>query len=153
MAGRYDAVVVGGGHNGLVTAAYLAKMGWRVVVLESRHKTGGAADTSSPFPDLPGVKVTTLSYVMSLMPPSLIRDLKLEQLGYKVTAMSGAYAPQPGGGGLRYHDDFAGITESFSKFSKHDAAAWPEWRAWIARSADFTLEKLKEALKRSSEIH
>ena len=144
MAGRYDAVVVGGGHNGLVTAAYLAKMGSRVVVLESRGKTGGAADTSSPFPNLPDVKVATLSYVMSLMPPSLIRDLKLEQFGYKVTAMSGAYAPQPGGGGLRYGLDNAGLAESFSKFSKRDAAAWPEWKAWIARSADFLGPMLME---------
>src|SRR5439155_4016612 len=77
----YDAVIVGGGHNGLVAAAYLAKIGARVVVLEARHKTGGAADTSSPFPELPDVKVTTLSYVMSLMPPSLVRDLRLESYG------------------------------------------------------------------------
>src|SRR5207249_330516 len=72
-ANTFDAIVVGGGHNGLVAAAYLAKRGARVVVLEARHKTGGAADTSSPFPDLPDVKVTTLSYVMSLMPPSIVR--------------------------------------------------------------------------------
>jgi len=85
QANRYDAIVVGGGHNGLITAAYLAKFGADVVVLEARHKTGGAADTMEPWPDeLPGVKVTTLSYVMSLMPPTIQRDLQLERFGYKV---------------------------------------------------------------------
>ena len=73
-ADRYDVIVGGGGHNGLVAAAYLAKVGAKFVVLESRHTTGGAADTSSPFPEHPDVKVTTLSYVMSLMPPSIARD-------------------------------------------------------------------------------
>jgi len=73
-ADRYDVIVGGGGHNGLVAAAYLAKVGAKFVVLESRHTTGGAADTSSPFPEHPDVKVTTLSYVMSLMPPSIVRD-------------------------------------------------------------------------------
>src|ERR1044072_3229682 len=102
QANRYDAIVIGGGgqrgagggapppprppaafgvggaHNGLVPPPSLAKHGARTVVLEKRHKTGGAADTSEPWPDeLPGVHVTTLSYVMSLMPPSIPRDLQL----------------------------------------------------------------------------
>ncbi len=68
QANRYDAIVIGGGHNGLIAGAYLAKYGARTVVLEARHKTGGAADTMSPWPEAPDIKVTTLSYVMSLMP-------------------------------------------------------------------------------------
>ena len=72
-------IIVGGGHNGLVAAAYLAKIGARVVVLESRHKTGGAADTSSPFPEYPDIKVTTLSYVMSLMPDRIARATRRRQ--------------------------------------------------------------------------
>ena len=80
---RYDAIVIGGGHNGLVAAAYLAKKGARTVVLEARHKTGGAADTMSPWPEAPEFKVTTLSYVMSLMPDTILRDLELARHGYR----------------------------------------------------------------------
>ena len=72
-ANRYDAIVIGGGHNGLVSAAYLARAGARTLVLESRHKTGGAATTESPWPDAPEFKVTRLSYVMSLLPPTVMR--------------------------------------------------------------------------------
>ena len=138
MPGTYDVVVVGGGHNGLVAAAYLSKLGARVVVLEARHKTGGATDTSSPFPDLPDVKVTTLSYVMSLMPPTLIQDLRLEDFGYKVVPMAGSYAPQPGSGGIR-DDEGKGnrFRETVAQFSKKDVEVYEDWAAWIARSAGF----------------
>ena len=83
-ANTYDAIVVGGGHNGLIAAAYLARAGARTVCLEARHKIGGAADTSAPWDDHPELKVTTYSYVMSLMPPRILKDLSLERHGYKV---------------------------------------------------------------------
>ena len=70
MTATYDAIVVGGGHNGLVAAAYLARSGARTVVLEGRYKTGGAATTEAPWPDAPEFSVTRLPYVMSLMPPT-----------------------------------------------------------------------------------
>src|ERR1700674_1646919 len=84
QASDYDAIIVGGGHNGLVAAAYLARSGARTLVLEARQKTGGAATTEAPWPDAPEFKVTRLSYVASLMPSSIIQDLNLKRHGYKV---------------------------------------------------------------------
>lgn len=72
MTNTYDAIVIGGGHNGLVAGAYLARAGAKTVVLEARHKTGGAASTDAPWPEAPEFKVTTYSYVMSLMPDRII---------------------------------------------------------------------------------
>jgi phytoene dehydrogenase-like protein len=134
-ANTYDAIVVGGGHNGLVAAAYIARMGASVLVLEAREKTGGAADTSSPFPDHPDVKVTTLSYVMSLMPPTIVRDLRLESFGYRVYPMGATYAPQPGGAAIRMTDNADELRDRLARFSKRDADAYPEWSEWIERNA------------------
>ena len=97
MSSSYDAIVVGGGHNGLVAAAYLARSGARTVVLESRSTTGGAATTEAPWPEAPDIKVTRLSYVMSLMPPTIIEDLALNRHGYKVHPMGPYYQAYPGG--------------------------------------------------------
>jgi phytoene dehydrogenase-like protein len=137
QANRYDAIVIGGGHNGLVAAAYLAKHGARTVVLEKRHKTGGAADTSQPWPDeLPGVKVNTLSYTMSLMPPSLRRDLQLERFGFKLLPLGQGYLPMPGGGSIVQSDDDAKTYASIARLSKRDADAYGPFYAWIGRIAD-----------------
>src|SRR4029453_7537358 len=136
-ANRYDAIVIGGGHNGLIAAAYLAKLGARTVVLEKRHKTGGAADTMEPWADeLPGVKVTTLSYVMSLMPPSIQRDLQLERFGYKIYPQGMGYLPVPGGGSIIQADDPERTRASVARFSKKDADAYFAFEEWIGRIAD-----------------
>src|SRR5438132_4157258 len=131
-AGRYDVIVVGGGHNGLVAAAYLARNGARTVVLEARHKTGGAADTMAPWPEAPEFKVTTLSYVMSLMPDTILRDLRLAEHGYKAHPVGPYFLPFPDGRCLvQYDDDAAKNHEEFAKFSKKDADAIEAWDAWI----------------------
>lgn len=128
----YNAIVVGGGHNGLVAGAYLARAGAQTIILEGRDKTGGAAATDAPWPESPDIKVTTLSYVMSLMPPSIIRDLSLERHGYRVFPMGPYYQAWPDGRSLKlFADDAKRNYEEVAKFSKKDAEAMPKWDAWL----------------------
>jgi phytoene dehydrogenase-like protein len=137
VTATYDAIVVGGGHNGLVAAAYLARSGARTVVLEGRHKTGGAATTESPWPDAPEFSVTRLSYVMSLMPPTIINDLELARHGYKIYPMGPYYQAFPEGGSIKlYADDAQRNHDEVSKWSKKDADAMPQWDAWLAGLAE-----------------
>ncbi len=137
MPADYDAVVVGGGHNGLVAGAYLARAGMRTVVLESRHKTGGAATTDSPWPEAPEFKVTRLSYVMSLMPRTILEDLSLERHGYKVYPMGPYYQAFPDGRSIQiWADDSRRNYEQIAKFSRRDAEAMPRWDAWLGGLAD-----------------
>src|SRR6202046_5491488 len=137
MAARYDATVTGGGHKGLFAAAYLARSGARTVVLEGRHKTGGAATTEAPWPDAPEFQVTRLSYVMSLLPPTIIKDLDLARHGYKIFPMGPYYQAFPEGGSIKlYADDARRNHEEVSKWSKKDADAMPRWDAWLAGLAD-----------------
>src|SRR6478736_2314253 len=133
----YDAIIVGGGHNGLVAAAYLARSGARTLVLEGRPKTGGAATTEAPWPDAPDFKVTRLSYVMSLLPPTIINDLQLERHGYKIYPMGPYYQAFPEGGSIKlYADDAKRNHDEVSKWSKKDADAMPRWDAWLAGLAE-----------------
>ena len=133
----YDAIIVGGGHNGLVAAAYLAKHGAKTLVLEARGQTGGAATTEAPWPDAPEFKVTRLSYVMSLLPPTIMRDLELEKHGYKVFPMGPYYQAFPEGGSLTlYEEDSQRNHDEIARWSKKDADAYPKWEAWLAGLAD-----------------
>ncbi|HET7666455.1 MAG TPA: NAD(P)/FAD-dependent oxidoreductase [Mycobacterium sp.] len=137
MSNTYDALVVGGGHNGLVAAAYLARSGANTLVLEGRGSLGGAATTESPWEDAPHLRVTRLSYVMSLMPPTIVRELELSRHGYKVHPMGPYYQAFPEGGSLTiYEDDPARTYEQLAKWSKKDADAWPKWNAWLEGIAD-----------------
>jgi phytoene dehydrogenase-like protein len=137
MSEAYHAIVVGGGHNGLVAGAYLARAGARTIVLEARHKVGGAADTMAPWPEAPEFKVTTLSYVMSLMPDTIQRDLRLAEHGYRNYPVGPYFLPFPDGRCiLQYDDDAARNYEEFAKFSRRDADAIARWDAWIGGLAD-----------------
>jgi phytoene dehydrogenase-like protein len=137
MAESFDCIVVGGGHNGLVAAAYLARSGARTLVLEARDHPGGAATTEAPWPQAPEFRVTRLSYVMSLMPPTIINDLDLARHGYKIFPMGPYYQAFPEGGSIKlYADDARRNHEEVSKWSKKDADAMPRWDAWLAGLAD-----------------
>ena len=136
-ADSYDAIVVGGGHNGLVAAAYLAKTGAKTLVLESRPTTGGAATTESPWPDAPEFRVTRLSYVMSLLPPTIMNDLQLERHGYKIFPMGPYYQAFPEGGSLTlYEEESQRAYDEIAKWSKKDADAYTQWNAWLGGLAD-----------------
>jgi phytoene dehydrogenase-like protein len=125
----YDVLVIGGGHNGLVAAAYLAKAGLRVCVCEAREVVGGAAVSEHPFG--PDYTVTSLSYVVSLLPPALVRDLRLDRHGYHVYPQGPYFAPRAGGGHLRLPDDPVRRREEIERFSSKDAEAYERWDSWM----------------------
>lgn len=132
MANSYDAIVIGGGHNGLVAGAYLARAGAKTLVLEALPKCGGAAATESPWPEAPQFKVTKYSYVMSLMPNTIINDLKLKLHGYKVYPMGPYYQAWPDGSSIKlYADDARANHDQIARYSKKDAEAMPKWDAWL----------------------
>ncbi|HEX5614119.1 MAG TPA: NAD(P)/FAD-dependent oxidoreductase [Acidimicrobiia bacterium] len=124
-----DVVVIGGGHNGLVTAALLARQGARVTVLERRAVLGGAAVTEEPWG--PGYRVSALSYVVSLMPAQLVADLDLRRHGYHVHPQGPYFVPHRDGGALRLPDDPAARHAEVARFSPRDADAFVRWDAWL----------------------
>jgi phytoene dehydrogenase-like protein len=130
---RYDAIVVGGGHNGLVCAAYLGRAGLDVVVLERREMVGGAAVTEELWP---GFKVSTASYVVSLMVPKVVRDLELERFGYHVYPLDPAFfAPFPDGRGLLMWDEPLRAAGEIAKFSERDAEAYISYSEGLSELA------------------
>jgi phytoene dehydrogenase-like protein len=131
----FDVIVVGGGHNGLVAAGLLARRGARVTVLERRASVGGAAITEQPWG--PDYKMTALSYVVSLMPPTIVRELELERHGYKVYPQNGYFVPHRDGRFLQLPDDDPLRRHAeIAKFSRADADAFERWDAWLGSLAD-----------------
>ena len=117
---RYDVIVVGGGHNGLVTAAYLAAGGARTLVLERRQVLGGACVTEEVFP---GFRFSTLSYISALLRPAIVRDLQLERRGFELLPCDPAVlVPFEDGRSLALWDDAERTRAEISKFSTRDAA-------------------------------
>jgi phytoene dehydrogenase-like protein len=131
MTASRDAVVIGGGHNGLVAAAYLARSGLSTLVCERRGVVGGAAVSEHPFG--PDFTVTSLSYVVSLLPPGLVRDLGLASHGYHVFPQGPYFAPRADGRYLALPDDPAARRAEIGKFSAGDAAAYERYQAHLAR--------------------
>jgi phytoene dehydrogenase-like protein len=134
VAQRYDAVIVGGGHNGLTAAAYLARAGMRVVVLERRHLVGGAAVTEEVFP---GFRFSVASYVVSLLRPEIIRELDLTRHGLEVLPFDGTFNPLPGGDYLWMTDDSGRTYHELRRFSPNDAEAYHEFGQLITEIVRF----------------
>ncbi|MBI4659949.1 MAG: NAD(P)/FAD-dependent oxidoreductase [Verrucomicrobia bacterium] len=138
MNNSWDAIIIGGGHNGLVTAAYLARGGLRVLVLERRPVLGGACVTEEAFP---GFKVSTAAYLCSLMHERIIRELDLPRHGYFVYAKDPAFfTPLPDGRHMTMWQDQSKTCDEIAKFSKKDAGIYPRYEEHIERLSQFADE-------------
>jgi phytoene dehydrogenase-like protein len=131
---NYDAIVIGGGHNGLTAAAYLARAGRKVLVLERRHIVGGAAVTEEVFP---GFRFSVCSYVVSLLRPEIIRDLDLPRHGLEILPLDGTFTPMPDGNHLWRVNDHAKTQREIRRHSKLDAEAYDEYGRAMVEMARF----------------
>jgi phytoene dehydrogenase-like protein len=130
---RYDAVIIGGGHNGLVSAAYLARAGLRTLVLERRHVLGGAAVTEEVFP---GFRFSVASYVVSLLRPEIIRELDLPRHGFEILPLDGTFTPLDGDYLWRTNDHGRTVRE-LRRWSADDAEAYEEYGRLMVDMARF----------------
>jgi phytoene dehydrogenase-like protein len=131
---KYNAIVIGGGHNGLTAAAYLARAGRKVLVLERRHVVGGAAVTEEVFP---GFRFSVCSYVVSLLRPEIIRDLDLPRHGLEILPLDGTFTPMPNGDYLWRVNDHGRTHREIARHSKLDAEAYDEYGKAMVEMARF----------------
>ncbi|MEQ9408994.1 MAG: NAD(P)/FAD-dependent oxidoreductase [Fuerstiella sp.] len=137
---KYDCILIGAGHNALVCAAYLARAGWKVLVLERRNLIGGACVTEELWP---GYRVSTAAYVVSLLLPEIERDLQLKRHGYRILRrVPSSFTPFEDGRSLTMGPDQAENQAEIGKFSRRDAEVWPEYEQLLTTVA----EKLEPVL-------
>lgn len=134
MAETWDAIIIGGGHNGLACAAYLARAGRRVKVLERRHVLGGAAVSEQVYP---GFTYSVCSYVVSLLRPQIIRDLELPKHGLAILPLESSFSPAVEGPGLVRGPDAAKTRAEIARYSQRDAEAYPQFGRAMARMGKF----------------
>jgi phytoene dehydrogenase-like protein len=131
---RYNAIVIGGGHNGLTAAAYLGRAGRKVLVLERRPVLGGAAVTEEVFP---GFRFSVCSYVVSLLRPEIIRELELPRHGLEILPLDGTFTPMPDGDYLWRMNDHGRTRREIARHSKLDAEAYDEYGRAMIEMARF----------------
>ncbi len=141
MAEAYDAIIIGGGHNGLVCGAYLAKAGLRTLVLERRPVIGGAAVSEEI---VPGFTFSVFSYMMSLLHPRVIRELELRKFGLEVLPTTDLFCPLGDGDSIIFSGDHQKTMASFARFSKHDAANYMAFHDYVEESAKIVRQLLFE---------
>jgi phytoene dehydrogenase-like protein len=141
MASRYDAIVIGAGHNGLVCGAYLAKAGLKVLVLERRSLIGGAAVTEE---FAPGFRASRFSYLMSLLHPRVIADLELRGFGLEVLPANDLFCPFGRDQYLIFSADEAKTCAEFARYSRHDAEVYPRFARHLEESANLVRSLLFE---------
>ena len=132
MPHSYDAIIIGGGHNGLTAAAYLARAGKRVLVLERRHVLGGAAVSEEIYP---GFIYTVCSYVVSLLRPEVIRELDLARHGLEILPLETTFAPMEDGNYLAIWADAASTREEIKRHSLRDAEAYEQFNRLMYKMA------------------
>lgn len=138
----YDVIIAGGGHNGLVAAAYLSRAGLRVIVLERRACVGGACVTEEVWP---GYQVSTLSYLCSLLQPQVIRDLELTRFGYHLYPKDPSFFTAfPDGRHIFFYQEMKQTLAELSKFSRRDAEVYPKYEEEVAHLAEWVESILLE---------
>ncbi|MQA76462.1 MAG: NAD(P)-binding protein, partial [Solirubrobacterales bacterium] len=130
----YDAIIVGGGHNGLTTTAYLARAGLRVICLERRDVLGGACVTEELWP---GARVSRASYVVSMLQPKIVADLRLADHGYRAIPLDPAYVSLTERGPIFFFNEVERTAASIAKYSRADAEAYPRFEELFARASAF----------------
>src|SRR5919107_1270747 len=150
MAQKYDVLIIGGGHNGLVCAAYLARAGKKVLVLERRERVGGAAMTEEVFP---GFRFSVFSYVVSLLRPEIIRELELSRHGLQILPLESTLTPLKNGDYLGQWSDHDQNRRELARHSPRDAEAYDEFGLLLHRMARAVKPLLKMAPPDPASLH